>query len=113
VALTTPDKKSVTAKPVRKNGGRTNKRDPATFIGLPPGFFACGNMQCAAIAGDLRLFCYKHKNWMRQSLVTPKNNQGLWSPLKLQPQRFSQTPIANAVEVDSRSGLFLYLVQFQ
>jgi hypothetical protein len=66
------------AKLVRKNGGRTNKRDPATFIGLYlPGFFACGNMQRAAIAGDLRLFCYNHKNWMRQSLVTPKEQSRL------------------------------------
>src|SRR6266851_1345924 len=32
VAATTPDKKSVTARPVRKAGGRLDKHDPATFI---------------------------------------------------------------------------------
>jgi hypothetical protein len=61
-----PDKKSVMAKPVRKAGGRMDKRDPATFIENTSQCFACSNMQCAAIAGDLPLFCYKHKNSMRQ-----------------------------------------------
>src|ERR1700733_14379089 len=87
------------AKRVGKNGGRTEKRDPTAFIGVPPGVFAGGNMQCAAISGDLRLFCYRHKNWMRQSLVTPKNNQGLWSLLDCSP-RCRRTSICNNVEAD-------------
>jgi hypothetical protein len=82
VAPTTPDKKSVTAKPDRKAGGLKNKRGPEIFIENIPECFACSNMPqrspetCRCFVTDVRTRC----DWMwkveRQadirSAVTPQ-----------------------------------------
>ena len=66
VAPTTPDKKSVTAKPDRKAGGLKNKRGPEIFIENIPECFACSNMPqrspetCRCFVTDVRTRC----DWM-------------------------------------------------
>jgi hypothetical protein len=51
VAPTTPDKKSVTARPLRKAGGRLDKRDPETFI---ENILPVLRLQAHAVRGDRR-----------------------------------------------------------